>query len=169
MILTGNEIKKRLGSQIVIEPFKEANLGPNSYDITLHPHMKKYFGSDYLDPKRENKTYDIIIPDTGLILQPRTVYLARTNEYTETRGLVPMLEGRSSIGRLGMFIHVTAGFGDIGFKGTWTLEIVVVEPVKVYPDMRIGQLFYHTVEGDITEYNGRYQGQFEPTGSRYNK
>lgn len=76
------------------------------------------------------------------MLTPGKLYLGRTNEWTETYGLVPKLEGRSSIGRLGLFIHVTAGYGDVGFKGFWTLEIVAVEPVRIYPNMEIGQLSY---------------------------
>jgi deoxycytidine triphosphate deaminase len=58
---------------------------------------------------------------------------------------VPMLEGRSSTGRLGLFIHVTAGFGDIGFAGFWTLEIFCVQPVKIYPDVEICQIYYHDI------------------------
>ncbi|MGV2342140.1 MAG UNVERIFIED_CONTAM: hypothetical protein LVR18_51970 [Planctomycetaceae bacterium] len=70
-----------------------------------------------------------------------------------------MLEGRSSIGRLGMFVHVTAGFGDVGFCGYWTLEMIAIQPIRVYPAVQVCQIFYHTVEGAITEYKtGKYQG-----------
>ena len=81
-------------------------------------------------------------------------------EYTETHGYVPMIEGRSSIGRLGMFIHVTAGFGDVGFCGYWTLEIFVIHPLRIYAGVPICQIFYHTLHGDYDEYNashGKYQ------------
>ena len=89
---------------------------------------------------------------------PDMLYLARTAEYTETRGLVPMLEGRSSIGRLGLSIHVTAGFGDVGFCGFWTLELHCLHPIRVYPNVEICQIYYHTIEGDFDNYDsGKYQ------------
>ena len=82
-----------------------------------------------------------------------------TPEYTETDNFIPMLEGRSSVGRLGLFVHITAGFGDIGFKGYWTLEIFCVQPVKIYPGVEICQIFYHSIDGDYDSYEGgKYQG-----------
>lgn len=112
-----------------------------------------------LDMKKPNPTKLLKIPAEGLILEPGRLYLGRTLEYTETHNLVPMLEGRSSIGRLGMFVHITAGFGDVGFKGFWTLEISVIQPLIIYPGIPICQIFYHTVTGNITEYDsGKYQG-----------
>ena len=90
-------------------------------------------------------------------MNPGRLYLGRTVEYTETKGYVPMIEGRSSIGRLGMFIHVTAGFGDVGFCGYWTLEISCIQPVRIYPGIEICQIFYHEITGDVIEYNGKYQ------------
>ena len=99
-----------------------------------------------------------IITAPGLVLESNRLYLGRTIEYTETKNLVPMLEGRSSIGRLGLFVHVTAGFGDVGFKGFWTLEIFCVQPIKIYPDVEICQVYYHTLEGDYENYSsGKYQ------------
>ena len=92
--------------------------------------------------KKKNKATKIIIPEEGLLLDSRKLYLGRTLEYTETHNLVPMLEGRSSIGRLGLFVHITAGFGDVGFKGYWTLEIFCVQPIRVYPNTEICQIFY---------------------------
>ncbi|MDU5233464.1 dCTP deaminase domain-containing protein, partial [Negativicoccus succinicivorans] len=77
---------------------------------------------------------------------------------TRTEGLVPMLEGRSSVGRLGLFIHVTAGFGDVGFAGYWTLEMFCVQPIKIYPNVEICQIYYHLIEGDYEPYkSGKYQ------------
>ncbi len=108
--------------------------------------------------KKENKVKSIIIPEDGLILEPNKLYLGRTIEYTETNNLVPMLEGRSSIGRLGLFIHVTAGFGDDGFSGYWTLEIQCIQPIKIYPNIDICQIFYHTTIGERKSYEGgKYQ------------
>lgn len=160
MILSGLEIEKRLGKDILIEPFNRKQLNPNSYNLRLHNQLMVYderFGP-YLDMKAEHRTGVIEIPETGLLLKPNRLYLGRTVEYTETENLVPMLEGRSSIGRLGIYIHVTAGFGDVGFKGYWTLELHCVQPVIIYPNVEICQIFYHTIEGDYDPYDsGKYQ------------
>jgi dCTP deaminase len=116
MILTGPEIRRRLGQDIRIEPFLETRVNPNSYNLSLNPELMAYTNMP-LDMKKENPAQKVVIPPEGLVLQPGTLYLGRTNEYTETFNLVPMLEGRSSVGRLGLFVHVTAGFGDVGFCG----------------------------------------------------
>ena len=93
-----------------------------------------------------------------MVLEANRLYLGRIVEYTETKNLVPMLEGRSSIGRLGLFVHVTAGFGDVGFKGFWTLEIFCIQPIKIYPNVEICQVYYHTLEGSHENYiSGKYQ------------
>lgn len=158
MILTGPEIKRRLGKDIIIEPFDEKLLNPNSYNLRLHNQLLIY--KDFpLDMKKPNPVMEINIPEEGYLLEPGKLYLGRTLEYTETHNLVPMLEGRSSIGRLGMFVHITAGFGDVGFRGYWTLEIQVTHPLKIYSGVQICQIFYHTVQGEIIEYSsGKYQG-----------
>jgi dCTP deaminase len=108
--------------------------------------------------KKENTAHEIIIPDEGLLLETNKLYLGRTQEYTRTEKLVPMLEGRSSVGRLGLFIHVTAGFGDVGFSGYWTLEIFCVQPIRIYPGVEICQIYYHDILGDFDQYtSGKYQ------------
>ena len=100
----------------------------------------------------------IKIPEEGLVLEPNKLYLGRRNEFTKTEKFVPMLEGRSSTGRLGLFIHVTAGFGDIGFAGYWTLEIFCVQPIKIYPNTQICQIYYHDIHGEYDLYkSGKYQ------------
>ncbi|MFL0269403.1 dCTP deaminase [Candidatus Clostridium radicumherbarum] len=158
MILSGKEIKNKLGKEIIIEPFNEKQLNPNSYNLRLNNRLLVYNNS-LLDMKQNNPVSEIIIPDDGLILEPNKLYLGSTVEYTETDCYVPMVEGRSSIGRLGLFIHVTAGFGDVGFKGHWTLEIFCVQPIKIYPYTEICQTFYHSIEGNYDRYNsGKYQG-----------
>ncbi|MCL2851969.1 MAG: dCTP deaminase [Defluviitaleaceae bacterium] len=157
MILSGLEIKKRLGKDIIIEPFNERALGPNSYNLRLADELLVYEGAE-LDMKTPNATRKIEIPPEGLLLQPGRLYLGRTMEYTETSGLVPMLEGRSSVGRLGLFVHVTAGFGDVGFKGYWTLEIHCIHPIRIYAGVEMCQVYYHTIEGECVEYSsGKYQ------------
>ena len=108
--------------------------------------------------KTPNPTKKIIIPEEGLELEMNKLYLGRTLEHTETKNYVPMLEGRSSIGRLGLFIHVTAGFGDVGFSGFWTLEIFCVQPIRIYPNVEICQIYYHSIDGDYDEYvSNKYQ------------
>lgn len=157
MILTGPAIAEKLGKDIIIEPFHSEQLNPNSYNLCLHHELLTYTAAE-LDMRRPNATQTQTIPPEGLLLEPGRLYLGRTAEYTETHNLVPMLEGRSSIGRLGLFVHVTAGFGDVGFKGFWTLEISAIQPIRIYAGVQICQIFYHTVEGAITEYvSGKYQ------------
>lgn len=157
MILSGQEIYRKLGSSIIIEPFRPAQLNPNSYNLTLHNELMVY-DDPLLDMSKPNKAHTIMIPEAGLRLEPGILYLGRTSEYTKTDGFVPMLEGRSSVGRLGMCIHATAGFGDVGFAGYWTLEIFVVQPLIIYPGVEICQIYYHTLDGDYTPYpGGKYQ------------
>lgn len=156
-MISGKEILNRLNRQIFIEPFDEKRLNPNSYNLCLHNELLVY-EDRVLDMKRENKTQRLTIPEEGLLLEPGKLYLGRTVEYTRTEGLVPMLEGRSSIGRLGLFVHVTAGFGDVGFAGYWTLEIFCVQPVRIYAGVEICQIYYHELEGDYLPYrSGKYQ------------
>lgn len=157
MILTGEEIRRRLGEDISIDPFHAAQLNPNSYNLTLHDELLVY-EEVVLDLKQPNRFRRLTIPSDGLVLSPNQLYLGRTCEFTETRNLVPMIEGRSSLGRLGLFVHVTAGFGDIGFRGFWTLEMFAVQPIRIYPGVQICQIFYHQVCGDICEYSSeKYQ------------
>lgn len=157
MILSGEEIRAQMGANIVIDPFDEARLNPNSYNLTLHDELMTYEEVE-LDMRKPNRVRRMDIPSDGLVIQPNQLYLGRTVERTETRNLVPMIEGRSSIGRLGLFVHVTAGFGDVGFRGFWTLEMFAVQPVRIYPGVPICQIFYHDIRGDVTEYSSdKYQ------------
>lgn len=157
MILSGLEIERRMGGDVVIEPYDRKQLNPNSYNLRLGHELLVYQDHE-LDMARPNAYQTLTIPSEGMVLQPGTLYLGRTLEYTATENLVPMLEGRSSVGRLGLFIHVTAGFGDVGFKGFWTLEILCVQPVRVYAGVEICQIFYHTLEGKYENYkSGKYQ------------
>jgi len=157
MILSGKMIKEKMGNDIIINPFDETRINPNSYNLTLHNELLVYENHS-LDMKFPNQTLSITIPEEGLILEPGVLYLGRTNEYTETKSHVPMLEGRSSIGRLGLSVHACAGFGDVGFKGYWTLEISCIQPVRIYAGVGICQIYYHTIDGDYSPYvSGKYQ------------
>jgi len=156
MILSGQEIQARLGGDVVIDPFDPQKVNPNSYNLSLHDELIVY-EEVVLDMARANRVRRIKIPPEGLVLSPNQLYLGRTVERTETRNLVPMIEGRSSVGRLGLFVHVTAGFGDAGFCGYWTLEIFAVQPVRIYAGVSICQIFYHEITGEIKEYHSKYQ------------
>jgi len=155
MILSGKEIKKQVKEgSIAIDPFTDDQINPNSYNLRLHPDLLVY-DNDILDMRENNSVSPLVIPDDGLQLEPHKLYLGRTVERTSTDKYVPMLEGRSSVGRLGLFIHITAGFGDIGFDGFWTLEIFCVQPIRIYSGLEICQIFYHTIDGDFDLYRSK--------------
>lgn len=158
MILSGIGIEEeRARGRITIDPWNPGRLNPNSYNLTLSDEIMHYRDSE-LDMKRKPEPVLLRIPPEGLVLQPGKLYLGRTAEYTETHGYVPMIEGRSSIGRLGMFVHITAGFGDVGFAGYWTLEIMVLQPTRIYAGVEICQIFYHDISEKHDEYSsGKYQ------------
>ncbi len=164
MILSDKRILEEMErGTIRILPFEPENLGSNSYDVRLGKWLATYKDAT-LDAKKHNEIDYFEIPDDGYVLHPHIFYLGVTLEYTETHAHVPFLEGKSSTGRLGIDIHATAGKGDVGFCGNWTLEISVKQPVRIYRGMPIGQLIYFPVEGEIqTKYNqkknAKYSGQ----------
>ena len=164
MILSDTRILEEIGKgTIKVDPYSRECLGSNSYDVHLGKWLAKY-KDEILDAKKHNLIDYFEIPDEGFILQPQVFYLGVTQEYTETHAHVPFLEGKSSTGRLGIDIHATAGKGDVGFCGNWTLEISVKQPVRIYKYMPIGQLIYFPVEGEIEiAYNkkkdAKYSGQ----------
>lgn len=149
MILSDSRIlaEIELGT-IIIKPFDKTCLGTNSYDVHLSKYLATY-EDVILDAKNHNKLHHLEIPDEGFVLEPGKLYLGSTLEYTETQKHVPFLDGKSSTGRMGISIHATAGKGDVGFCGNWTLEISTNHKVRIYAGMPIGQIFYHTVEGEV--------------------
>jgi len=152
MILSDKKILEGIANgEIVIEPFDRECLGTNSYDVHLGSCLARY-KDHILDARKHNAIEYFQIPEDGFVLHPNTLYLGVTHEYTETHQAVPFLEGKSSVGRLGIDIHATAGKGDVGFCNTWTLEISCTHPVRVYAGMPIGQLIYFRVEGEIERY-----------------
>jgi len=170
MILTGNEIKEqiRLG-KIEISPFTSDYVGPNSVDLRLADEMLVYDlgGTGILDTHKECLTLDMgKCPDGSFLLMPNRLYLARTVERIRSDYYVPIVEGRSSLGRYGIQVNMSAGVCDLGFDGTLTLELTVVHPVKIYPNQRICQLLWVKTEGVRSMYAGRYQGQERATSSR---
>ena len=164
MILSDKRILEEMEKgTIKITPFLREQLGSNSYDVHLGSTLAVY-KDNVLDAKKHNEIEFMEIPDEGFVLQPDKFYLGVTQEYTETHVHVPFLEGKSSTGRLGIDIHATAGKGDVGFCGNWTLEISCKQPVRVYKHMPIGQLIYFPVEGEIEvkynqKKNAKYSGQ----------
>lgn len=161
MILTDSEILSCIEKgEIVISPFDPKALGSNSYDVHLGKTLAVY-ESLVLDAKAHNKVRYLEIPEEGFVLEPSLFYLGVTQEYTETWKHVPFLEGKSSVGRLGIDIHATAGKGDVGFCNHWTLEISVKQPVRVYAGMPVGQVIYFKTEGNlITPYNQKKSAKY---------
>jgi dCTP deaminase len=146
--------------KILIEPFKRENLGSNSYDVCLSKNLAIYPIPE-LDAKKHNEIEHFTIPEEGFVLMPGELYLGSTQEYTETHNHLPILDGKSSVGRLGIDIHATAGIGDVGFKGYWTLELSVTKPVRVYEGMPIGQIIYYSVEGEVLHpYNKKTDAKY---------
>lgn len=194
MILTGPKIEECIkAGEIGVDPFDPANVGPNSLDLRLHEDLKVYdlasirekeglrqgmtmpdgkvfappgFVSPILDMASDNPMLPLHMGEHGLVLQPGVLYIGRTVEVINCGPFVAQVQGRSSIGRLGMQIHVTAGFCDLGFHGSITLEITVVHPLRVYPGRRVCQMSFTRPEGAYRPYRGRYQGQVAATGSR---
>lgn len=164
MILSDQQILESMEQGLIrVEPFRRECLGTNSYDVHLGSTLGIY-KDDILDAKKHNTIETLTIPPEGIVLQPHLFYLGVTEEYTETLAHVPFLEGKSSVGRLGIDIHATAGKGDVGFCNYWTLEISVKKPVRVYSGMPIGQLIYFEVKGAVLNpYNTKATAKYNET------
>lgn len=160
---TLKDIKPENGDRLWYENaqyWEDARHNPHKYDKQNLAYLQ--------DTKNPGEYIEISIPEQGLILNPRFTYLGCTAEYTETRNLFPSIDGKSTIGRNFLSIHQTAGDGDDGFCGHWTLEITVDanNPVVIYPYMQIGQLYWDKTTGKKTSYaNGKhnYNKQEGPT------
>lgn len=192
-MLSGPEIAAQVkAGKIVISNFDPAKVGPNSYDLHLDTslvvyekaHARHLWHQNFrwwnplswfpprcepLNPKVKEKVVELEIQGTGTVLYPGVLYLGSTVEYTESNGFVPWIDGRSSMGRLGFGVHVTAGLGDVGFKGTWVLECTVVQPTLVFPGMKVCQICFDEVTGELKPYAGRYLGQTGAVSSRYHE
>lgn len=166
-MLTKNGILKAIErGDIVIDPLNYRQLNPNSYDLRLAPWVLKYVPG-VIETAVEMPTIEHRIGLEGMVLEPGELYLMATKEVTYSRTYIPCIEGRSSVGRLGINIHATAGFGDVGFRGTWTLEVSVIRPVRIYAGMRICQIYFEECdEVPIDLYEGKYNGQFKPKPSK---
>jgi len=169
MILTGEKIEKEISKgRIIIKPFDKSQLNPNSYNFRLGDTIKIY--KNYLlDPKVPQETVSIVLDEKGIVLEPKILYLGHTEEIMGSEHFVPIIRGRSSTGRLGLFIHITSDLIDIGSINQWTLQMHVVQKVKIYPGMLIGQVTFWVPTGDIKLYNGKYQHSLGPMESKIYK
>ncbi len=189
-ILTGREIDRQVGlGRIRLSPYRPEHINPASYDVTLGTTLRVYDNvvSTYgdwrkkiagetlhpiggvLDMAVEQPTRELKIdPVRGFVLMPDVGYLMHTEERVWTESYVPVLDGKSSLGRLFMTAHCTAGYLDPGFDGQVTLEVTVTHPVRVYAGVRIGQLRFHTLAGETSPYAGNYTGKHAegPVASR---
>lgn len=184
-ILSGIEISHQIDQgRISIEPYNPKYLNPASYDLTLGKEVAVYdrvtipdFGGDvpgerlyprnmgvsnFLDAKLENRVTRFSMDERGFLLKPGIAYLMHTSEKVGTDHYVPIIDGKSSVGRLFIQIHATAGLGDPGFCGQYTLEVIVTVPVLVYPGMRIGQVRFYSINGEVTSYKetGHYKNEY---------
>lgn len=175
-ILSDVEIARAVKyGDIEIEPFNPAQLNPVSYDLTLGDEVAVYSEwiqsegtwdslsprSFEIDVKAEPRVIrSNIDPARGLGLNPGVGYLMHTIERIHTKKFVPVLDGKSSLGRLFIKVHETAGYGDPGFSGQYTLEVTVQHPLRIYAGMRIAQMRFHTIVGVVEKpYAGNYTGE----------
>ncbi len=171
MILSGLKIEKEIqNGNINIEPFKEDSLNPNSYNYCLGNVLYE-INDEVIDPKEKTQYKEIKLTKKGYVLKPNKLYLANTFEKIGSKKYVTQLIGRSSIGRLGLFLQVTAPLGHIGCYHNWTLELKTVEPLRVYPYMKIGQVTFWKLTGKktITYETGKYNKHNKPYVSMYYK
>lgn len=161
-ILTRQAIKEQIiNGSVRIAPFVEQQLNVNSYDLTLANTLKVYKPNldgevPILDPTKPNKMTEIFIRPNGYIMVPGTLYLAQANEQIWSDKYVFELTGKSSLARLGLTVHETAGFSNLGHDFKYVMEMTVVHPVRVYPNMPIAQIFIHSTIGETEDYDGHY-------------
>lgn len=164
-MLSGLEIQRlQTTGDIIISPFNPKQINPNSYNVRLDNTLLQY-DNPVLDMKQPNPFTEITIPEDGFVLQPGILYLGSTvelvqcspNYQTAEKAYTFGVSGRSSIGRLGIYVHATAGFGDAGFSGRVTLELSCIQPVRIYPWVEIAQIYFYPIEGEVTGYHGKYQ------------
>jgi len=165
MILTGTAIHQAVrDGHIVVDPFDPQQLGPNSYDFRLG-HRCRVYRDLILDAELDNPTLELTVNEDGMLLDPSRVYLFNTHEVMGSTQYVPIIRGRSSTGRLGLFIDITADLIDIGSINQWTLQLHAIQPVRVYPGMLVGQVTFWCVHGEIELYSGKYGQLSSPAAS----
>jgi dCTP deaminase len=151
MILTGSEIiKQREAGRIRIEPFDPERVSPNSYDFRLGDTLETY-ERELLDFNADNPKVKVAIPDEGLVLRTDRIYLAATEELIGSDHFAAIVHARSSVARMGLFVHVTADLIDIGTYDRWILQLHAVQPVRIFRGMRIGQVTFWSVSGALPQ------------------
>jgi len=166
MILTGSEIIKEVRKKrIHISPFIPKHINPNSYNFRLGNKLKIYTKKT-LDPAKKNPYKEVKIPKRGYVLKPNQLYLGFTMEEMGSDHFVPIMQARSSIGRLGLYIYLNSGLGDLGFKKQWTLELHSIHNLRVYPEMILGQMLFWKPKGKIVLYEGKYKDSKGPEVSQ---
>ena len=170
MILTNLEIVKQVKKRkIHIEPFNKNLLNPNSYNYRLDYKLLEF--DEILDAKTKCKPKEILLTDEGYVLQPNKLYLASTFEKIGSGKYLTQLIGRSSVGRLGLFLQITAPIGHIGTYHKWTLELKVVQPLRIYPLMKIGQVTFWCTKGskEVNYNSGEYKNYQSAQISKFYK
>jgi dCTP deaminase len=171
MILSDSKILQEIeAGNIIIDGFKREHLNPTSYDVTLDKRFAMYKG-DVLDCRKLNPIEYFEIPEDGYVLMPNHFYLYSINERVGSTKFSSEIKNKSSLARLGLMIHYVASWIDVGFIGNVTLEMSVQKPLRIYPNMKIGQLVFHTIDGEILERydqkaGSKYHGQTGVTESR---
>ena len=184
MVLSDVTIRRLLGEgRIEIEPYEASLMQPSSLDVRVDRYFRVFRNSryPYIDVKQEQEELTELVEiddETPFILHPGEFVLGSTLERVKLPDdLVARLEGKSSLGRLGLLIHSTAGFVDAGFEGNLTLELSNVAnlPITIYHGMPIGQMSFMRMDEPVerpygtAEAGSKYQGQAEPTASMYYK
>ena len=165
MILTGTEITRQIGlGNITFDPFIEDQINPNSCNYRLGPYLKVF---ESTDDDNNHVFRTVQLPEEGYVLRPGTLYLGHTFEVIGSSKYAMSLIGRSSIGRLGLFLQISANLGHTTSCHQWTLELYCVKPIRVYPQMRIGQVSFWTNSGEVLQYQGGYTTHNLPTESRF--
>lgn len=165
MILTGPEIESSVArGDIVIDPFYREQINPNSYDFRLGNRCCVYT-EPVLDPRKQPKVRRFKVPDSGILLRPQRLYLFNTEERMGSTRYVPIIRGRSSVGRLGLFINITADLIDLGSINQWTLQLHCVQPIRIYAGMLIGQVTFWRTFGRRMLYAGKYAQMQSPVPS----
>jgi dCTP deaminase len=182
MVLSDRTIKEEIAAgRLVFDPYDESLVQPSSVDMRVDRYFRVFHNArhPYIDVKKpmEDLTELVTVEGDGpFILHPGEFVLGQTLErVTLPDDLVGRLEGKSSLGRLGLLIHSTAGFCDAGFEGNLTLELSNVAnlPITIYHGMPIGQISFMRMDGPVEhpygarEAGSKYQGQAEPTASRF--
>ncbi|MFC6092374.1 dCTP deaminase [Saccharothrix lopnurensis] len=163
MILSGSAIQRAVAAgEICVDPFDPALTNPNSHNYRLGPRLR-VMADDVADPTRSPALTEFTVSEVdGHVLEPGRVYLGTTAERIGSTHYVPSLIGRSSLGRLGVFLQVSADLGQLGAVHHWTLEIVVTQPVRVYAGMVVGQVSFWRPVGGRMPYEGHYGTRSDP-------